>query len=233
PPPPPPHFHLWYLYSLIALYVLCPVYRVFARNATEKEFRYLIIIFFSFGLCLPVIKTTLSYFDSRLNLNFWIGELVNLSGYFLSGYYFSKYPITKSGRVIFYLLAVLSFIVTIFGTSFISIKNQVPDGRLYESLLPTTFLEAVAIFLFFQHAFDGTKKTEKNIYTIAISAVSKCTFGVYLIHDFIRVFILQLGFPSDFINPLFAVPFVSIVVFFISLIIIFICRKIPLSEYII
>ena len=89
----PPYYHLWYLYMLIGLYLLSPIYRIFSKSATEKQFQYLLILFFTLGLCLPFGKNILLHFDSRLNINFEVSELVNYSGYFFAGYYFAKYSI--------------------------------------------------------------------------------------------------------------------------------------------
>ena len=56
----PPWYHLWYLYMLIGLYLLVPLYRIFTKNTTEKQFLYLLILFFIFGLCLPFAKKSCS-----------------------------------------------------------------------------------------------------------------------------------------------------------------------------
>lgn len=56
----PPWYHLWCLYMLIGLYLLVPLYRIFTKNTTEKQFLYLLILFFIFGLCLPFAKKSCS-----------------------------------------------------------------------------------------------------------------------------------------------------------------------------
>lgn len=226
----PPWYHLWYLYMLIGLYLLTPVYRIFTKNATEKQFQYLLILFFSFGLCLPFVKNMLQHFDSTLNINFGISELVNYSGYFFAGYYFSKYSISRKMKLTIYFFAICSFIFTIVGTSYVSIKNQEANNLLYNNLFPTTMFEAFAIFIFIRNSFDK-KEISGKAYSF-ISILSNCTFGIYLIHDFIRTLLLKLGVTADFINPLFAVPLTSILIFCISFLIIWLCKKIIVSKYI-
>lgn len=225
----PPWYHLWYLYMLIGLYLLTPVYRVFIKNAEEKQIRYLLVLFFLFGLTLPFFKKILLHFDSRLNINFEISELINYSGYFFAGYYFSKYPINKKSRIGIYTFGFLSFIFTIICNSYISIKNGEPNGYLYDNLLPTTMFEAFTIFLLIKSI--GEKEFSKEKANI-IYEISKSTFGVYLIHDFIRSVVFKIGITSNFINPLLAVPVSSFIIFVISLCIIFFTRKIPISKYI-
>ena len=225
----PPWYHLWYLYMLIGLYLLTPIYRIFVKNAEEKYIRYLLILFFLFGLVLPFLKKVLLHFDSRLNINFEISELINYSGYYFAGYYFSKYPINKNAKIGIYILGFLSFIFTIICTSYISIKNGEPNQYLYGNLLPTTMFEAFTIFLLIK-SIDEKEFPEKKAQII--SEVSKSSFGIYLIHDFIRSVLFKVGITSDFINPLLAVPVSSVVIFMISLCIIFFTRKIPVSKYI-
>ena len=206
-----------------------PIYRIFVKNAEEKDIRYLLILFFLFGLVLPFLKKVLLHFDSRLNINFEISELINYSGYYFAGYYFSKYPINKNAKIGIYILVFLSFIFTIICTSYISIKNGEPNEYLYGYLLPTTMFEAFTIFLLIK-SIDEKEFSEKKAQII--SEISKSSFGIYLIHDFIRSVLFKVGITSDFINPLLAVPVSSVVIFMISLCIIFFTRKIPVSKYI-
>ena len=226
----PPWYHLWYLYMLIGLYLLTPVYRVFTKNAEEEQIRYLLILFVLFGLVLPFSKTILLHFDSRLNISFEISELINYSGYFFAGYYFSKYSINKNIKLGIYIFGFLSFIFTIFGTSYISIKNGQPNGYLYGNLLPTTMFEAFAIFILIKSVYRKKDFSEKTVKII--SEISKSTFGIYLIHDFIKCLVFKVGITSDFINPLLAIPVSSIIIFVISLCIIYFIRKISISRYI-
>ena len=225
----PPWYHLWYLYMLIGLYLLTPVYRVFAKNAEEKQIRYLLILFFLCGLVLPFFKKILLHFDSRLNITFEISELINYSGYFFAGYYFSKYTINKKTKLGIYVFGFLSFAFTIFGTSYISIKNGQPNEYLYGNLLPTTMFEAFAIFILIKSVYK--KKFSERTVKI-ISEISKSTFGIYLIHDFIKSVVFKVGITSDFINPLLAIPVSSIIIFAISFCIIYFARKISISRYI-
>ncbi len=214
---------------LIGLYLLTPVYREFVKNAEEKQIRYLLCLFFIFGIVLPFFKKILLHFDSRLNVRYEISELINYSGYFFAGYYFSKWSIKKNIRIVFYIFGILSFVFTIIGNSYISIKNGAPNEYLYGNLLPTTMFEAFAIFLAIKSICEK-EFSEKKVKIL--SEVSKSTFGIYLIHDFIKSVVFKVGITSDFINPLLAVPISSIMIFMISLLIIYFARKIPVSRYI-
>lgn len=226
----PPWYHLWYLYMLIGLYLLTPLYRIFTKNATEKQIQYLLILFFLFGLCLPFIKSILILYNKNLNINFGISELANYSGYFFAGYYFSTYSFPKRKRIAIYFFSIFSFLFTVVGTSFISMKNNKPNTFLYNNLLPTTMFMSFGIFIFIKSIFEKKDISEKSY--LFISMLSHCTFGIFLIHDFIRTVLLKIGITADFINPLFAIPITSCLIFCISFLIIFVCKKTSISKYI-
>lgn len=220
----PAWYHLWYLYMLIGLYVLTPLYRVFIKNATEQQVRYLLILFFLFGLCLPFFKEILLIFDSRLKINFDIPELVNYSGYFFAGYYFSRYEISKKTKLLIYIGGGVSMIFTIIGTSFVSMQKNSPIVLLYDYLLPTTMLEAYMIFNFFKGL-----ESRITIKSCLFSKLSGYTFGIYLVHDFVRLLLKKIGFTPDFINPIFAIPIVSFFVFFLSIFFVHFIKKCKLK----
>lgn len=227
----PPWYHLWFLYMIIGLYILIPVYRVFTKNANEKQFRYAIIIFFIFGLGLPFIKKVLLQFDSAYNIYFEISELINYSGYFIAGYYLSKYSFTKKTQIVLYLSGFLSLLITIIISAYLTKKNQEVNSLLFGNLLPTTMLEAFSIFILIKEILNKKELSGKT--TSVIINVSSCTFGIYLIHDFIRTIIEKIGITATFINPIIAIPFSCILIFLISWLIVFILKKIPIIKSVI
>ena len=79
-----------------------------------------------------------------------------------------------------------------------------------------------------------TKKREDLFNTVdaLFEQLKSIYFGVYLIHDLIMTVVFKIGITSDFVNPLFAVPLTSFLIFCISFFVIFLCRKISISKYI-
>ena len=224
----PPWYHLWFLYMIIGLYILIPVYRIFTKNANEKHLRYIIIIFFIFGLVLPFIKKVLLQIDSAYNINFEVSELINYTGYFNEGYYLSKYSFTKKTRIILYVSGLLSLLITIIISAYLTKKNQEVNSLLFGNLLPTTMLEAFSIFILIKEIMN--KKELPVKITKVICNVSTCTFGIYLIHDFIRTLFEKIGVTAVFINPIIAIPISCLLVFLSSFIIVYILKRIPIIK---
>ena len=78
-----------------------------------------------------------------------------------------------------------------------------------------------------QQLFDGKKTRISAGIKQKMTWMGKLTFGIYLIHYAVEKELLHLGFHSNFINPLFGVPIVSLGVFAVSLAISWILSRIP------
>ena len=48
-------YQFWYLYALIPMYFLLPIFNAFVKNASKKEFLVIIIMFFTFTILIPNI----------------------------------------------------------------------------------------------------------------------------------------------------------------------------------
>lgn len=48
--------HLWYLYTLIGIYLFLPVIKIFTDRATKGQMGYLLLILFVFNFCMPTIN---------------------------------------------------------------------------------------------------------------------------------------------------------------------------------
>lgn len=220
-------FHLWYLYMLLGLYIMTPIYRVFTKSAGEKEHRYLLLVFALCGICLPFIARVLPGIHPRLTLDFTVAETVNYTGYFFAGYYLSNTRLSRKCSRIIFATGILSFAVMIAGTALISLHAGKGKELFFNSLSPVTMGEAVLIFVLFK-SLEGRTFTEKT--KAIIAQISSCTFGIYLLHAFVIRLCDLTGLSFFFGNPLLAVPFISVIVFSVSFAIIFVLRKIPLCR---
>ena len=222
----PPWYHLWYLYAIIALYILTPIFRVFMAAATRKDIEYLLIVFFLFGLVLPMVKKVLLDFDATYKINFSIIELTGYAGYFFAGFYFAKYDIPKQLKNAIYILGVVSVVWTIVITSTISRASGKPDGYWYGYLLPTTMFTSYALFIAFKDVVGKIDFSEKS--QSFILHLSSCTFGIYLVHDVILKLFWRYGFSASAFNPLVSIPLITASCFLISWAIVIVLKKIPL-----
>ncbi|MCR5622284.1 MAG: acyltransferase family protein [Treponema sp.] len=226
-------FHLWYLYMIVGLYVMTPIYRVFTRTASQKECRYLLAVFALFGICLPLLKKGLICIHPRLELNLTVAETVNYTGYFFAGYCFSKASLSKRQKGIVYAVGILSFFIMAVGTAFLSIRGGENTEVLYENLSPVTMLETVMVFILVKSLCGRTStgRPSATNTTRLISNISSCTFGIYLLHAFVLRVYIMAGVTKLFFSPWLSVPLVSLLIFSVSLSITYLLRKIPVCRW--
>lgn len=124
----PAYYHLWFLYMLIGLYLLTPVFRCFMNNCKRQHIEYVLFLFFIVGTCFPFMNGILNNFSvfNGKSIYFPVAELTGYIGYYIAGYYFSNYELRKNVKASIYILAVLSLLFTIIGTAFISIYRKEP-----------------------------------------------------------------------------------------------------------
>ena len=48
------HYHLWFLYMILGLYLVTPILRAFCRGASRGDFHYFFVIAFLFASLLPI-----------------------------------------------------------------------------------------------------------------------------------------------------------------------------------
>lgn len=227
----PPWYHLWFLYLIIGIYMLTPLFRIFITGSKKEDIEYLLILFFLLGLLLPTINNVLVNLNPKIAINFSILELTGYAGYFFAGYYFNKYDITKKCKNLVYLLGFLSIILTILITAKWSLSTNKPQSFLYGYLLPTTMFETYAIFLFVKDIFKYVRYSAR--FEKIILYLSSCSFGIYLIHDFFIQASNLIGITTTTLNPIIMIPLMSILILISSVLAISLLKKIPfLNKYI-
>jgi surface polysaccharide O-acyltransferase-like enzyme len=230
----PPYYHLWFLYMLMGLYLLTPIFRCFIKNCKKEHIEYFLLLFLIIGTCFPLINTILkniSLFKGR-EIYFPVVELTGYIGYYIAGYYFANYELKKKTKIIIYAFAILAMLSTIICTSFISVYKKEPIETLYGYLLPNTMFVAYAVFLLFKelnNKIEFSIKQEKMIINF-----SKDTFGIYLVHALVLQIFPIIGIQTLMINPIISIPIIAILAMAISYLCTKIIRMIPiLKEYII
>jgi surface polysaccharide O-acyltransferase-like enzyme len=221
----PPWYHLWFLYTIIGLYILTPLLRIFISACSKKDIEYFLILFMLFGTMLPLLNTVIHQMKPSLSVNMSIDELGGLLGYFIAGYYFSKYDISPLIKNIIYIVAIVSLLLTIVVTSIVSIHDNKPNAYLYGSLLPNTMFTSYAFFILIKTELKDFKFKENT--ASIISYISSCTFGIYLVHDIFNQLFSNLHISSLSFNPIFSIPLLSSVNFILSCLVVIAIKKIP------
>lgn len=172
--------HLWYMFMVIGLYLMTPVFRLFVKKENVKYIIGIIvasIIYSSIAKTMDVFvrdgEITITKFMSKFHME----GLLGYTSYFLLGWLFDNFEVKKPWRYVIYGLGVLSVVSqTIIVQCF---YNEIETIRNYTAADTTifTFVYGAAVYLLINTLCGDRTHTSKFIATL-----SNITYGTYMIH---------------------------------------------------
>jgi surface polysaccharide O-acyltransferase-like enzyme len=201
------YHHMWYVYTLLGLYLMTPILRKYIKAADMNNIAYLLVLWFFVTAINPAIKKFLGY-EIHVELSYLFGYI----GYFILGYYLQNSKISKNVRLIIYLLGLVGLVISVLLTY--SISKHVLDRFFEEYKSFATITYAIAVFVW--------AKYSKIMNTIDLSwngklNIGRICFGVYLGHALvIDTLAKKFNFQVIPSNPIGSFILVSIVVSIIT-----------------
>lgn len=231
------HHTLWFLIMLAGLYLITPILRIMTQYASRRILEYFLLLSFLFAGFFPTflrsleesaLKQLVDYYLGHLNIHFVLG----FTCYYLAGYYFKTYRLSRRQHIAIYLAGIFGLAATIGLTLWISLKKGYGFSLYYEYLSPNVMLMSAGIFVFAKEY--GSRFCTRPRIGKMLRHLSSCTFGIYLVHDFVNRSLAALGWDILGNPPLYTVPLYVLAVFAISYGIVFLLKKIPIvSQYLI
>ena len=189
--------HMWYLYLLIGIYLLLVFYRMIAKHASVKEYRYLLLVYAIFLSVFPLLQMW------NVKIGFYIHVSTIYPFFFFAGYGIAQ-GIVKIKRPLSILLIIIGAAGIVLSTIWDAHYDRVAYGNLlgYSSIF--VLLLSVGIFALVKDLKGGLKiKCTKISETVTVYEEKKpgfigrvlleldrCSFGIYLIHMiFVRLFL--------------------------------------------
>lgn len=204
--------HLWYLYLVVAIYLMMPLYKSITKAAKEKDIRYILKLFFIF---LSLI-TIFSIFD--INIAFYILSSTVYPFYVFAGYAIKK-GIIKLSITQALIFVVGSSLLLIFFTYF-QVSSQMDLSSLLNYSSPLVVIQSVGVFALFNNINFKENKF--------MDLLNDSSFGIYLLHMiFVRVILKYAAY-----NPYQGCSILSFIIlvgciFIFSFIIVKILKKVP------
>lgn len=170
--------HTWYLYMMIALYLMLPVYRMVTRSAEKRELRYILGLYFVFSSAVVSVQTL-----TGTSVGFYIFVSTVYPLYIFLGYciHNGTLRLNKAISCLFILIgAGLMAWLTYFRlhTEDAELAARIKDfAEPYTA--PFTVLEAAGIYALFKDLDSGR---EIPVLDKLCKEIDKCSFGIYLIH---------------------------------------------------
>jgi len=232
------HYHLWFLYLIIGIYIALPVLKKISENKTVLQ--YFLIISFVFTFILPLIieigKSNLPqqiwdsfdshpYFLKALEGNFNLLNPTIAIGfvfYFMLGHYIDIKDIKSRHVILITIGGLIGFLCIIMGTYYSTSLQNSFSGDFYHYLNICPLFEAIAVFCFIKYISHSRHHTKRIIDTL-----SKTSFGTYLIHLMLMETCISYGIDTLIINPILSIPLIVFLLYTISTLIIFVLIQIP------
>ena len=217
-------YHFWYIYMMIGVYLLIPFLRRITENKTLMEVFIILFLVFEFltnyGPVLPVIGTTIDEVLGYASFHFTLGY----TGYFVAGYYFHKFSVSKRLEIILYIFGII-FLFGAGGLCFFTSINDSIGFNITSYLLPNVAIESFAIYTFFVKRVS--KWNFKPFVKYTIEKISDYSSGIYYIHALSLALIDWLGLSPTILSPFIMVPTMTFLAVIISMIVVWFIRKIP------
>lgn len=162
--------HMWYLYMIIGLYLLMPMFKGFVQSVQGSEdhkLRYLIIVLLVFTSIMPSLNKLYTANGFGIPL-----ETVYPLYLFLGYYLFNNRPSLKVGILMFTLCTVAIVLITPCQSSSNSMAPFFKTLTEYSSILVVG--QTAGIFTI----FNNMRIKSCSI----VNIVDDCTFGIYLMH---------------------------------------------------
>lgn len=234
----PVHYHLWFVYLIIGLYLMWPILSPWARQADDAAFLFVLVVWI---LGTWVYKYLLVFHGLKLGLyfNFYTDQ----GGFFVLGYYLGnkmpngEAPVVegirnwKLGRRGLYGLSValvlLGTTITATGTWWASMRyGQTFHPYFYDYLTPGVSLSAFGWFLLARHHWGAHPLLPVE------KALAAASFGMYFIHVLAMDWWSEAGYWQSKGHPAYWIPALFVLVWSMSFLAIGLIRAIPGGKWI-
>lgn len=233
----PAYYHLWFLYVLIALYLLAPVAYLLLTHAEGRLLGYAVFLWLVLGSTMLTIERALG-----VEVYPWtagVGKLFVYFGYFMVGRVVRDWVPAPRERVMLGVAVPILVACTAVGTYYMSIMRNggVFDGLWYEYESPNVLMMGLAVLLLTKGDTRSVSPSRPGLSRRVIRGVGGCVPGVYLVHAMV-IGVLARGMlgvrlTQRSIDPALGVPAFALATFVLSLGIVGILRLVPLLRYIV
>ena len=207
---------LWFMYTLVGLYLLTPILSRWLKSVSKHEFEFYLFLW-GVTLVYPYLKVFLTINESPTGPLYYFA---GYAGYFLLGYYLKEYYSFKRGHVV----AAVAIALVVPALLYSSGREFDFYSMLWYLSLPVVSM-AVCWFVLVRQL--PNKKIP------IIGEVSKLSFGIYLVHIFImRDVVWKIDLISQ-MPGLVQILVIVVMTFALSLMAAWLISRLPFSKYII
>jgi len=207
--------HMWYLYMVLALYLLLPVYKAITEKFSEKDFKYILAVLFIF----QSVLSTVTVFTGKQSA-FFISSYTIFPFYLLIGYAIASSKI-KFGKALSIIGVIIASVISV-ALTVLSVKTKSTSLGSFLGNYSSVVIVVLSVSIF-SLAAQSKLKTNK-----VLKVMDECSFGIYLVHMiFIKWFFTYLGFNPFSHGQILGIIVSSVLLYLVSLATVWLLRLIP------
>lgn len=216
----------WYFITLFGVYLAIPLFGFIKDEDKEKVCFYALVTAFIFNILIP---ECVRVFGINIKWSIWQISVSEYLIYVFAGYYMNKKEFSDKQTHLIYTAGLVSVIALIAATV---IQSSVRGEMVNEWRNPdsvTLFFMACSLFLFLKN--NSERMMNNRLLNMLVVNLRDYTFGVYLLHWFVRRFLLhQFGWNDH--NMIYCI-FGAWLIILLCVCIIWLIRKVPFGRKII
>lgn len=219
------HFHLWFMYLIIGLYFVIPIFQVLIQAASDLILYYFLALWFLAATILPFIQRF-----ADLNINLDLAFATGYTGYLILGYLMSRISLNKNIILVSAIVYLFSVAATAAANYVLTLAHQGNfDGYFRDYLSPTVIPMSASFFLLMKSLGQSMAYKKLSLLSSWVYHLSAASYGIYLVH-IIPLSWLTNRFEPFENNPVFMVPANWVLTMLLSFIFVFTIRKIPVLK---
>ena len=168
-------YHMWFIYTLLGIYLLCPFLKRMVDRCTRGQLLVLLAI-----ILFPTTIRPLLNMSQPIYIYLFDPLMEGYLGYFLLGYWLGSYPPSRRARLGFYLAGVAGYALGVIGNLSTASPEEIPlpfnGGYTLDH-----YLLGAAIFVLAQAAFQRFQRPLSRLER-PLAGLSNLIFGVYWVH---------------------------------------------------
>lgn len=210
--------HLWFLYTIVTLYIIQPLLKIILEKSNKTIKVILLLIWF--------ILSTLSLVNYTIASIFTIFSYI---GFFIIGKYlynFIKNNNLKKYNILLILLIIINISISIYLNYSYSLRYNSFYNLFFAYRSPFIIFSSVALFILVITNYKKEKLPK------IIKKLSDVSLGVYLIHGIFLDITIKM-FNYQLTNVLIGIPIFSFIIIVLSILSVSILKNIKYINYII
>lgn len=168
---------LWFMYTLIGLYILAPVLSAWLKDCSKREFQFILGLW-GVSLCYPYLRPFVALTEDTYGILYYF---TGYAGYFILGCYFKRFKPNYSYATIIGL-----YVIPLALALFARLNDIEFITKSYDYLSLMVAMMTVSLFSLVKKVTPSLDTSKQNpVWVKMVVNFSNCSFGIYLMHKFV------------------------------------------------